>query len=56
MTSKLFLGVWIASGLMIATHMWEGNAVAMTLVAAVVGGAAVGAFIQFMWSKLEKRM
>ena len=56
MTSKLFLGVWLAAGLMIATSMWEGNDVAMTLTAAVVGGALVGAFVRFMWGKIEPRL
>ena len=59
MTSKLFLGAWLAAGLMIATSMWEGNDVAMTLndvamtlTAAAVGGALVGWFVQFMWKKI----
>ena len=59
MTPKLFLGVWLFAGLMIATSMWEGNDVAMTLndvamtlTAAVVGGALVGWFVQFMWKKI----
>ncbi|KKM82924.1 hypothetical protein LCGC14_1314590 [marine sediment metagenome] len=56
MTSKLFLGVWLIAGLMIATSMWEGNTVAMSIGAAVVSGALVGAFVKFMWDKVEPRL
>ena len=56
MTSKLFLGVWLIAGLMTATYMWEGNPAAMSIGAGVVGGALVGAFVIFMWGKIEPRL
>ena len=56
MTSKLFLGVWLIAGLMIATSMWEGNSVALALTAAVIGGGLFSAVVTFIWGKLEKRM
>ena len=56
MTSKLFLSVWLISALMTAAYMWEGNSVVMSLTAAVIGGGLFSAVVNFLWSKLEKRL
>lgn len=54
LTSKLFLITWAIASLATAYGIWDGSNWIVTPTISIVGGAAVGWFVWFIWGAADK--